>query len=101
MSVIIFVDHALIVIQHSYIANGLGGKDGVIVIDMQNFQSVTVDDSAGTAVIQAGNRLGDIVTALAAHGRGLPHGTCLYVGFGGHAGACCVTGASQSFVRES
>ncbi|KJA23452.1 Glucooligosaccharide oxidase [Hypholoma sublateritium FD-334 SS-4] len=71
--------------QHSYIANGLGGKDGVIVIDMRNFQSITVDDSAGTAVIQAGNRLGDIVTALAAHGKGLPHGTCPYVGFGGHA----------------
>ncbi|KAF4620871.1 hypothetical protein D9613_000020 [Agrocybe pediades] len=32
-----------------------------------------------------GNRLGDIVTALAAHGRGLPHGTCPYVGIGGHA----------------
>ncbi|KAF8196452.1 glucooligosaccharide oxidase [Pholiota molesta] len=70
---------------HSYIANGLGGKDGVIVVDMRNFQTITVDDNAGTAVIEVGNRLGDIVTALAAHGRGLPHGTCPYVGFGGHA----------------
>ncbi|KAF8182596.1 glucooligosaccharide oxidase [Pholiota molesta] len=70
---------------HSYIANGLGGKDGVIVVDMRNFQTITVDDNAGTAVIEVGNLLGDIVTALAAHGRGLPHGTCPYVGFGGHA----------------
>ncbi|KDR66395.1 hypothetical protein GALMADRAFT_1159839 [Galerina marginata CBS 339.88] len=69
---------------HSYIANALGGKDGVLVIDLSNFQQITVDDRAGTAVIQAGNRLGDIVTSLAAHGRGLPHGTCAYVGIGGH-----------------
>ncbi|KAF9482070.1 glucooligosaccharide oxidase [Pholiota conissans] len=70
---------------HSYIANALGGKDGAIVIDMRNFQAITVDDTAGTAVIEVGNRLGDIISALAAHGRGLPHGTCPYVGFGGHA----------------
>ena len=72
--------------QHSYIANGLGGKNGSIVVDLRNFQKITVDDNAGTAVIEMGNRLGDIVTALAAHGRGLPHGTCPYVGIGGHAG---------------
>ncbi|KAF8955654.1 glucooligosaccharide oxidase [Flammula alnicola] len=70
---------------HSYIANGLGGKDGVLVIDMRNFQKITVDDKAGTAVIETGNRLGDIVTALVAHGRAMPHGTCPYVGIGGHA----------------
>jgi FAD/FMN-containing dehydrogenase len=62
----------------------------VIVVDMRNFQTITVDDNAGTAVIEVGNRLGDIVTALAAHGRGLPHGTCPYVGFGGHAGAFAI-----------
>ncbi|KAF4621337.1 hypothetical protein D9613_000019 [Agrocybe pediades] len=70
---------------HSYVANGLGGKNGSIVVDLRNFQKITVDDRAGTAVIEMGNRLGDIVTALAAHGRGLPHGTCPYVGIGGHA----------------
>ncbi|PPQ97240.1 hypothetical protein CVT26_000766 [Gymnopilus dilepis] len=69
---------------HSYIANALGGKNGDIVIDMSNFKKITVDDKAGTAVIETGNRLGDIISALAAHGRGLPHGTCSYVGIGGH-----------------
>ncbi|CAA7263466.1 unnamed protein product [Cyclocybe aegerita] len=70
---------------HSYIANGLGGKNGVIVVDLRNFQKVKVDDRAGTAVIEMGTRLGDIVTSLAGHGRALPHGTCAYVGIGGHA----------------
>jgi len=71
-------------LQHSYIANALGGKDGDIIIDMSNFKKITVDDKAGTAVIETGNRLGDIISALGAHGRGLPHGTCTYVGIGGH-----------------
>ncbi|PPQ74535.1 hypothetical protein CVT24_000103 [Panaeolus cyanescens] len=70
---------------HSYVANGLGGKDGSIVIDLRNFQKITVDPKSGTAVIESGARLGDIVSALVAHGRALPHGTCPYVGIGGHA----------------
>ncbi|KAF8317049.1 glucooligosaccharide oxidase [Amanita rubescens] len=69
---------------HSYIANGLGGKNGVLVIDMKNMTSITVS-SSGIATIQTGNRLGDIALALNAHGRGLPHGLCPYVGIGGHA----------------
>ncbi|KAF8149355.1 glucooligosaccharide oxidase [Crassisporium funariophilum] len=71
---------------HSYIANGLGGKDGVIVVDLRNFQKITVDPHSGIAVIETGNRLGDIVTALTAHGRALPHGTCPYVGIGAYGG---------------
>ncbi|KAF9460062.1 glucooligosaccharide oxidase [Collybia nuda] len=70
---------------HSYIANGLGGKDGVIVLDMQNFGKVTVNSSKGTAIIESGNRLGDIALALSQAGRAIPHGTCAYVGIGGHA----------------
>ncbi|KAF9456046.1 glucooligosaccharide oxidase [Collybia nuda] len=70
---------------HSYIANGLGGKDGVVVLDMQNLNRVTVDPTKNTAVIESGNRLGDIALALSKYGRGLPHGTCPYVGIGGHA----------------
>ncbi|KAF8149358.1 glucooligosaccharide oxidase [Crassisporium funariophilum] len=69
---------------HSYIANGLGGKDGVIIIDLKNFQTITIDASSETAVIGSGTRLGDIVTGLAASGRALPHGTCPYIGIGGH-----------------
>ncbi|GLB42541.1 putative oxygen-dependent FAD-linked oxidoreductase family protein [Lyophyllum shimeji] len=49
---------------HSYIANGLGGKDGALVVDLQNLNQVSVDSSRGTAVIESGNRLGDIILAL-------------------------------------
>ncbi|KAF8886861.1 glucooligosaccharide oxidase [Gymnopilus junonius] len=71
---------------HSYIANGLGGKNGSIVVDLSNFKTVTVDSSTNIATIGTGNRLGDIALALNDHGRALPHGTCPYVGIGGHSG---------------
>lgn len=69
---------------HSYIANGLGGTDGAIVIDLRNLKQITVNQD-GTATIQPGNRLGDVASALNNNGRALPHGTCPYVGIGGHA----------------
>ncbi|KAF9556534.1 FAD-binding domain-containing protein [Agrocybe pediades] len=71
---------------HSYIANGLGGKNNVVVVDMRNFKSISIDSSTGNAVIGTGNRLGDIALALNNQGRGMPHGTCPYVGIGGHSG---------------
>ncbi|KAG7447559.1 glucooligosaccharide oxidase [Guyanagaster necrorhizus] len=69
---------------HSYIANGLGGKNGSLVIDLSNMTRVDVDASSGTATIETGNRLGDVAFALNNQGRALPHGTCTYVGIGGH-----------------
>ncbi|KAF8956211.1 glucooligosaccharide oxidase [Flammula alnicola] len=71
---------------HSYIANGLGGKNGVLVVDMGNFKSVIVDSTTKIATIGPGNRLGDVALALNNKGRALPHGTCPYVGMGGHSG---------------
>ncbi|KAJ6551851.1 hypothetical protein B0H19DRAFT_1159199 [Mycena capillaripes] len=71
---------------HSYIANGLGGNSGALVIDMSKMKAITVRSSNNTAVIQTGNRLGDIALALNAAGRAIPHGTCSYVGIGGHSG---------------
>lgn len=71
---------------HSYIANGLGGKDGALVVDLRNLNKITVDSSKHTAVIETGNRLGNIALALNNAGRALPHGTCPYVGIGGHSG---------------
>jgi FAD/FMN-containing dehydrogenase len=47
-----------------------------------------VNANNGTALIETGNRLGDVALTLNAKGRALPHGTCLYVGIGGHAGVC-------------
>ncbi|KAG5641033.1 hypothetical protein DXG03_006314, partial [Asterophora parasitica] len=71
---------------HSYIANGLGGRDGALVVDLRNFNKITINSSKGTALIESGNRLGDVALALGKAGRGLPHGNCPYVGIGGHAG---------------
>ncbi|KAB5596440.1 Cannabidiolic acid synthase [Ceratobasidium theobromae] len=70
---------------HSYAAYGVGGQDGVLVIDLKNMNSFSIDGS-GVAKIQTGNRLGDVAQKLWDNGqRALPHGTCPYVGSGGHA----------------
>ncbi|KAJ7100765.1 hypothetical protein B0H15DRAFT_919919 [Mycena belliarum] len=78
---------------HSYIANGLGGKNGSLVVDMSKLKSITVRSFNNTAVIETGNRLRDVALALNAKGRALPHRTCSYmsgqqfwVGIGGHSG---------------
>ncbi|KDR73360.1 hypothetical protein GALMADRAFT_251979 [Galerina marginata CBS 339.88] len=71
---------------HSYIANGLGGKSGAVVVDMSNFNTVTVDQTTNIAVIGTGNRLGEVALALNDKGRAIPHGVCPYVGIGGHSG---------------
>jgi FAD/FMN-containing dehydrogenase len=65
--------------QHSYIANGLGGNNGSLVVDLSKLKAITVRSSNNTAVIETGNRLGDVALALNAAGRALPHGTCSYV----------------------
>ncbi|KAJ6474680.1 glucooligosaccharide oxidase [Mycena vitilis] len=71
---------------HSYIANGLGGNNGSLVVDLSNMTAITVVSSNDTAIIEMGNRLGDIAVALNRAGRAIPHGTCPYVGIGGHSG---------------
>ncbi|KAL1748652.1 hypothetical protein HDZ31DRAFT_71456 [Schizophyllum fasciatum] len=69
---------------HSYIAGGLGGKDGALVVDMSNFKAVVVNEADSTAEVGAGVLLGDLALALNAYGRALPHGRCPTVGAGGH-----------------
>ncbi|KAJ6581029.1 glucooligosaccharide oxidase [Mycena capillaripes] len=71
---------------HSYIANGLGGNNGSLVVDLSKMKAITVHSWNNTAVIETGNRLGDVALALNAAGRAIPHGTCSYVGIGGHSG---------------
>ncbi|KAJ3816735.1 glucooligosaccharide oxidase [Lentinula raphanica] len=71
---------------HSYIANGLGGTNGSLVVDLSQMKNITVDLETGNAIIEPGNRLGDVALALNDAGRGLPHGRCTYVGIGGHSG---------------
>ena len=70
---------------HSYASYSTGGKDGSMVIDLQNFQDVTVDNS-NVAKVGGGARLGNMAQAIFDQKqRALPHGTCPGVGIGGHA----------------
>ncbi|KAJ7584139.1 glucooligosaccharide oxidase [Mycena floridula] len=71
---------------HSYIANGLGGKNGSLVVDLSQMKNIAYDAETGHAFIETGNRLGDIALALNDYGKGLPHGRCAQVGIGGHSG---------------
>ncbi|THU86324.1 glucooligosaccharide oxidase [Dendrothele bispora CBS 962.96] len=81
-------DHNLNIVPrgggHSYIANGLGGKNGTLIVDINRFNNIQINPSSNTTIIGAGNRLGDIVQILNQKGRALPHGTCPYVGIAGH-----------------
>jgi FAD/FMN-containing dehydrogenase len=62
---------------HSYASHGLGGEDGHLIIDMRNFNSVTVNSADSSAVIGTGGRLGDVATALYSQGKqAIAHGTC-------------------------
>ena len=49
---------------HSYAANGIGGEDGSLVIDLRQLNSVKVTASDHTAVFGTGIRLGDLALAL-------------------------------------
>ncbi|KAG8952898.1 hypothetical protein FRC04_003349 [Tulasnella sp. 424] len=70
---------------HSYAAYGLGGKDGALVVDLSSMKSLSLDSSTHLLASQTGNRLGDVAQYLWDNGkRALPHGTCPYVGTGGH-----------------
>lgn len=62
------------IIQHSYVANSLGGTNGSLVVDLSKMTNIAVDPVTFNAVIETGNRLGDIALTLNDAGRGLPHG---------------------------
>ena len=65
---------------HSYA--GFSTPDNGVVVDLSALKSITVRTD-GTAVVGAGVRLIDLYTALAAHGRALPAGSCPTVGVAG------------------
>lgn len=71
---------------HSYGAYALGGRDGHLVVDLENFQEVTFNKKTGLAKVGAGVRLGNMALKLWNQGGvGIPHGLCGNVGIGGHA----------------
>ncbi len=53
---------------HSYAAYGLGGEDGHLVIDLRNFQEISLDNQAHVATVGAGVRLGNLAERLYALG---------------------------------
>ncbi|HKT00485.1 MAG TPA: FAD-binding oxidoreductase, partial [Rugosimonospora sp.] len=67
---------------HSYA--GFSTPNNGVVVDLAGLNSITVKTDA-TAVVGAGVRLIDLYTALAAHGRALPAGSCPTVGVAGSA----------------
>ncbi|EAU90815.1 glucooligosaccharide oxidase [Coprinopsis cinerea okayama7 len=70
---------------HSYAASGLGGKDGLVVLDLRHLNAVKFDSASNRATIGPGTHLGELATSLGNHNRVLPHGTCPLVAVGGHA----------------
>ena len=68
---------------HSYVAQSL--NNNALTIDMSRLNNVTVDQSSGIATIGGGSKLGDVALSLWEQGqRQLGHGTCPFVGAGGH-----------------
>lgn len=62
---------------HSYGSHGLGGENGHLIVDLRRFNNVTADAKTHTAVVGAGNRLGNIALALYNQGKqAMSHGTC-------------------------
>jgi len=60
---------------------GYSGNTGGLIVDVQNFRTVTV--SGSTAVVGTGTRLVDFYHALAAKNRAVPGGSCPTVGIAG------------------
>ncbi|EPS30633.1 hypothetical protein PDE_05585 [Penicillium oxalicum 114-2] len=71
---------------HSYGNYGLGGEDGMIVVDLKHLQEFSVDPVTHVATVGSGTLLGDLHSRLYhASQRAVAHGACLNVGIGGHA----------------
>ncbi|KAH6613036.1 hypothetical protein C7974DRAFT_444512 [Boeremia exigua] len=70
---------------HSYGSFSLGGKNNSLVVDLRNFNNVSLDTSTGIATVGGGVRLGNLGLGIFEQGRrALPHGTFPGVGIGGH-----------------
>ncbi|EPE27842.1 FAD-binding protein [Glarea lozoyensis ATCC 20868] len=69
---------------HSFGSYGLGGEDGHLVIELDRMDRITLHRD-GTARIEPGARLGNVVVELYNQGRrAISHGSCPGVGLAGH-----------------
>jgi FAD/FMN-containing dehydrogenase len=67
---------------HSYI--GASAANGALVIDLRQLPGgISYDEGRGLATVPAGAELDSVQTALAAHGRSIPAGSCPTVGVAG------------------
>jgi FAD/FMN-containing dehydrogenase len=67
---------------HSYI--GASAANSAMVIDLRQLSGdITYDDAGGLATVSAAAELDSVQTALAAHGRSIPSGSCPTVGIAG------------------
>jgi FAD/FMN-containing dehydrogenase len=83
---------------HSY--GGYSTGSG-LVVDLRSLGGIVYDRSSGVATIGAGARLIDVESALSAHGRAIPSGSCATVGIGGLAQGGGVGLASRMFGTTS
>lgn len=71
---------------HSYASHSLGGEDGHLVIELDRMYNITLNSATNVATVQAGARLGHVLTQLDSQGkRAFSTGTCPGVGVSGHA----------------
>ncbi|KAG0578435.1 hypothetical protein M758_4G020400 [Ceratodon purpureus] len=71
---------------HSFEDYSLGGRDGVLVVDMAGFKQLSYNSGAKTAIVGSGWRLGPLFLALWNAGKvTIPGGNCPTVGVAGHA----------------
>lgn len=62
---------------HSYGSFGLGGEDGHLILELDRYNQVVLDNVTGIAKVQGGARLGHVASELWDQGkRALSHGTC-------------------------
>lgn len=62
---------------HSYASYSSGGKNGSMIVDLESFQSISVDSETGIATVGGGVRLGNLALGIFNQAqRALPHGTC-------------------------
>ena len=54
-------------------------------MDLKNITTLKYNEEIGVVTVGTGNRNGNVGQGLTSHGRDVAHGSCPYVGLGGHA----------------
>ncbi|CAG8720532.1 15335_t:CDS:2, partial [Cetraspora pellucida] len=68
---------------HSYESYSIGDKDCYLVVDLVNFNKISVDITSQTAIVETGNRLESLHYKMNQHSFAFPAGVCSNIGVGG------------------